>query len=389
MVAAADRFTNVAHIERVRSTFRRYLYLPDPTPLEVTLATVAANRMPGDPVWTLVIGPPSSGKTEIVNSTLGLPHMHAASEITVAGLLSGTGRKDKSRQATGGLLKEVGQFGILVLKDFTTVLSMNRDERSKVLAALREIFDGSWTRRLGTDGGQAFPWKGKLGLIAGCTDEIERHHEVIASMGDRYLRLRMPEVDPKQQGSRSQSNQGREVEMRRQLEAAVTEFFSGVDLSAGVVVQEGDQCRINALASFTALARSSVQRDGYRREIQFVPDSEMPGRLSKCMLSLFGGAIKIGLGGDRAFDLIRQVAFDSVPKVRRQVLREILEYPLYPTIAHLAATARVPEITIRRALEDLRAHKVVESWHTNSNGAGEVWGLSADAAALLDEAGIL
>src|SRR5580700_2259454 len=85
-------------LNRVVDQFQEYLHLPDPTPLVMTLATVAANSMPGDPVWLLLIGPPGSGKTEILNSTLKLPNMHSASTLTEAGLLSGTSMKDTPTQ---------------------------------------------------------------------------------------------------------------------------------------------------------------------------------------------------------------------------------------------------------------------------------------------------
>lgn len=46
--------------------FQRWLHLPDPGSLYVTLAAVVANRTAGDPVWLLLVGPPGSGKTEVL-----------------------------------------------------------------------------------------------------------------------------------------------------------------------------------------------------------------------------------------------------------------------------------------------------------------------------------
>jgi hypothetical protein len=39
-------------------TFRQWQHLPDPEPLYVVLATVAANLMLSDPTWLLLVGPP-------------------------------------------------------------------------------------------------------------------------------------------------------------------------------------------------------------------------------------------------------------------------------------------------------------------------------------------
>ena len=69
-----------------------------------------------------------------------------------AALLSGTPAKSRAKDASGGLLRKISGSGVLVVKDFTSILSMNRDTRALLLAALREIYDGHWSRNVGTDG---------------------------------------------------------------------------------------------------------------------------------------------------------------------------------------------------------------------------------------------
>ena len=115
-----------------------------------------------------------------------------AATLTEPALLSGTPKKDTSRSAKGGLLREIGEFGILLAKDFTSILSMHRESRAAVLAALREVYDGSWTRHLGTDGGKTLTWSGKVAVLAGVTPTIDSHHAVMASMGERFVLYRLP-----------------------------------------------------------------------------------------------------------------------------------------------------------------------------------------------------
>ena len=64
-----------------------------------------------------------------------MPKVFPVSTITGEGaLLSATSRRDVAEDATGGLLRQVGECGFLVLKDFTSVLEMSRDRRSEVIA---------------------------------------------------------------------------------------------------------------------------------------------------------------------------------------------------------------------------------------------------------------
>src|SRR5262249_48050153 len=155
---------------------------------------VAANLLPGDPIWLGVIGPPSSAKTEILNSISLLPHVVQAATLTPAGLLSGTPKKQYDKTAKGGLLRQIGSFGIIALKDFGSILSMRPDAKAEVLAALREVYDGSWTRHLGTDGGRTLTWSGKVALLFAATSVIDSHYGVIGAMGDRFLLCRLAPV---------------------------------------------------------------------------------------------------------------------------------------------------------------------------------------------------
>ena len=186
------------------------------------LATVAANRLEAfDPLWLLVVGPSGGGKTETIAGISGLADVRPAATMTEAALLSGTSTREKAAGAKGGLLREIGDFGILTLKDFGSVLSMHRDARAAVLAALREVFDGEWVRHVGTDGGQALHWRGKVGLVAGATPAIDQHHAVLAQLGERFVFYRLDVDDAGAQARRSLRHQGREREMRRVLREAV------------------------------------------------------------------------------------------------------------------------------------------------------------------------
>lgn len=212
-------------LEEVVTTFRRWLFLPDSRALYVVLATIAANRLPGDPVWLALVGTPGSGKSELLQAAKGLEHVYPVATLTEPALLSGTPKRDQAANASGGLLREIGDQGIILCKDFGSVLSMHREARAQVLAALREIYDGSWTRHVGVDGGRTLSWSGRVGLVAGCTPTIDRHHAVMGAMGERFVLYRLPPIDAAEQGRRALAHAGREEAMRADLTAAVSDLF--------------------------------------------------------------------------------------------------------------------------------------------------------------------
>ena len=258
------------NVERVIEVFRDSLYLPDVRPLLAVLGTVAAARLPGDPVWLVLVGPPGGGKTELLQGASALDDVHPIATLTEASLLSGTPRKEHDYDATGGLLRLIGDKGIILCKDFGSVLNMHRDARASVLAALREVYDGSWTRHIGTSGGRTFHWQGEVGLIAGCTPTIDRHHAVMGAMGERFVMFRLPEAESDEQARRALEHAGREASMRRDLTDAVRSLFDA-GLGTPRPLSDAERARLVPLAALVVRCRSAVERDSYNRDIELIP----------------------------------------------------------------------------------------------------------------------
>src|SRR6516225_2631936 len=215
----------VSPIDETLAVFDRWLLLKDHVPILATLGTVSANMLAGDPVWLGLIGPSSCGKTEILDALSELPCVARVSTLSMPGLLSGTPRQQQSQGATGGLLRQIGNPGIIVCKEFSSILTMRPDMRTDLLNALREIYDGSWTRRIGSDGGKVLTWSGKIGFLFGCTEAIDTYHDAINNLGHRFLYSRVGLV---RQGHLKKAIKHRgagAAQMRKELAAAVSKLF--------------------------------------------------------------------------------------------------------------------------------------------------------------------
>ena len=375
-------------LDDVVAVFRRYLHLPDPCAVFAVLGAYAANRMEGDPVWILIIGPASGGKTEVLLALLRLPDVRLVGTLTEPSLLSGVSKRDKVVGAKGGFLHEIGAFGIIVLKDFTSVLSMHRDARAAVLGALRECYDGSYSRGVGTDGGKLLSWTGKLGLVAGCTPSIDSHHAVISTMGERFVFLRLPPVDPVAQGMRALDRLGGEGEgqMRRELGEAVLSLFAGIEIPKTCPSLDIEaKRRLVALASLAVRCRSAVERDSFRREISLVPEPEAPARLVLILVRLLLGMKVVGVSDDDAWRVISKCALDSMPQLRRDVFELLRRHPEPLSTSRIAERTGYPAVTVRRACEDLTAHGVVVR-EVGGSGKTDQWALSSWALEMYAQA---
>ena len=177
-------------LDSVHAVFKKWLGEDyDTDVLVAVLATGAAARLTGDALWLLVISGSGNAKTETAQSLAGAGACVTSTITSEGALLSASPR---SANATGGLLLKVplGNHGLLVIKDVTSILSMDKRARALVLAALREIHDGKWERNVGIHGGKTLTWTGRITVVGACTTAWDTAHAVIAIMGDRFVVVR-------------------------------------------------------------------------------------------------------------------------------------------------------------------------------------------------------
>ena len=91
-----------SELDNVVAAFDKWIELENHEPIYVTLGAVAANYLPGPPVWLGLLAPPSSAKTEILNSLSRLDKVQLATTMSPAALLSGTPKKQVHKDAKGG-----------------------------------------------------------------------------------------------------------------------------------------------------------------------------------------------------------------------------------------------------------------------------------------------
>jgi hypothetical protein len=346
-------------IADVHDTFREWLgddY--DTEALDAVLAAAACEQLDGDPPWLLLISGSGNAKTETVVPLAGAGALVTSTITSEGALLSATPKKEHSKDATGGLLRKLGDRGLLVIKDVTSILSANRDTRALVLAALREVYDGRWYRNVGVDGGRTLEWTGRIVCIGAVTTAWDRAHDVIASMGDRFLLVRMDSTTGRRAaGLRAINNTGAETRMRAELSATVGRLLGQID-TASTEVSDSETGVLLAAADLVTLARTGVDFD-YRGDVIDSHAPEMPTRFAKQLTQIVRGAVAIGIDRRQALKLAIRCARDSMPPLRLALIDDVAANP-YSTATDVRRRLDKPRATVDRQLQALHMLRVLE-----------------------------
>lgn len=365
-----EAYARQTGIDAVHAVFRRWLGAEyDLTALDAVLSVAASERLDGDPVWLLVVSGSGNAKTETVNALNGAGAFVTSTVTSDAALLSATPKKDRAKDATGGLLRKIGDAGLLVIKDFTSILSMNRDLRTTVLAALREVYDGRWDRSVGAEGGRTLTWEGRIVLIGATTTAYDAAHAVIATMGDRFALVRMDSSTGRQAaGRQALANVGKESEMRQELADAVGALLKEVDAERAHCTGE-DMEVLLAVADLVTMSRTAVERDFKGDPIE-AHAPEMPTRFAKMLGQVLRGALAIGIEPARARRIAVRVAADSMPPLRLLILRDVAAHPRSPCRDVVKRVQR-PRTTVDRALQELHLIGLLEV--IDGDGVDSTW----------------
>jgi IclR helix-turn-helix domain len=380
----AEFGVSMTRLRDVEKCFAKSYQLTDFEPLHVVLAVVAANQLEGDPVWLLLVAPPSSLKSEIIRALIKLPAVYPLSSLTAQTLASGY-EGQNGREPSLLLKLREQRKRVLTLKDFTTVLTMHRDKRAEILSQLREVYDGQYRKEFGT--GKVVDWNGKLGLIAGVTPVIDTQYTVTQLLGERFLLYRLVPDDPVSVAQRAIQQQGTESAFRNEIPEVVARFFQGLTF-VQVDIPEPIESRLAALAAFTARARSGVMWSP-QGEIEYIPAPEGPGRIAKQLATLAKGlAIVRETTIVTAADYLTlfRVAEDTAPAQRRTFIDCLVKLDADgPQETKVIADATgYPSSTTRRYLRDLAAMGLVDRSSVEKNR--DQWALSDLAVNFLRDA---
>lgn len=336
--------------------------------IKVVLATYISVKLDiPSSLWLMVVGVPSSAKTDLVGMLRKATNSYFVDTLTQNPFASGY--VPKKGQKAYDLLDEV-PGKCLIIKDFTTIFSLNHDTVKKLLGELVSIYDGYYKKFSPTRGLKEYETVfSHIGCIT--PSAINKHYNYMNIIGPRFFFYRLPQIDPKKidQGFviAWQSNRKQRLE---EVSTKVCNYLKQVEKSLEEspkidFTTPGIKKALQQLAYFTSKSRGTVFtqqqdfKDSQGNQVTYfdVKDCQVeePWRAFNQLKGLATSLAVIKQSNKVTWDEIRileKIVLSSMPTLRAEVV-EVFRRNEYLTSRELSLKIQKSQRTGQRVLKEL------------------------------------
>jgi 5S rRNA maturation endonuclease (ribonuclease M5) len=371
----SDRKITLEEVHEAVSKIGMYLKELLETIVAVTISAQMRNK---PPLWLMIVGPPSSIKTELVkmldylNGTL----VYYVDSMTENAFASGFLPKDGSEPHD--LLPEL-DGKCFIVKDYTTMFSLNEETLKKILGDMTSMFDEDFNKFSATRGNVTY--KSLFSQIGCITPSvINKHQRYMSQIGARFLYYRVPELDADSEkkgfGIAWSDETGEERKKLINEARIITSSFCKqlIDELPNIKLKtESEEIRgkINNLAKFISKARGIVNtrpasfiKDGKEIKYNEVIDIqiEQPWRAFQQVralarfLAITRGKQEVDM---EEIETMKDIAIASMPVHRARVLASFKGSRMLES-AEIAEIAGISPRTAQRVLKELISLKILD-----------------------------
>ena len=350
----------------IKAEFAKYIVCKDEWALDMVMATLIGNSvLNSDPLWTMIIGPSSGGKTTLIAPACSLSNVHFIDDLTEKTLLSGF--KVKGQEVS--LLNRIGKTGIMAFSDFTTILMKNPNSKGEILTQLKMVYDGKFTKFTGTGG---MMWEGKIGLIAASTPDIYAHLEAGRSMGERFLYYWLDQPTDEEVAKKQQETNMSSKDITKAMQGMYLQYCQEVATfirEKGLPtfsLTEDQKKRVRDAAIFCVNGKATVHTDFKSGKVDQIPNKAGVGRDNKTFDVLLH-ALQVmdafeyddwsrPISEDR-IRLVDKCAYSSINRERRKIMEVLIAQPkaITPTEIGTAKGLGMEKDSVEKYLVPLHA----------------------------------
>lgn len=351
-------------------------YLPNTRKALKLLLAVATSATRSNRVmlWLLLVGSPSSGKTDLVRLIKSNDLVINLDNLTLNAFISGERATEK--QEVYDLLPTL-DGKCLVVKDWTVIFSLDEKACRKIIGDMVGAYDKSLSKHSSRRGHIEYESEfSHLGCITPAT--LNKHVQYLNMIGPRFLSYSMPIMSSKDENKSFEaifSNKDRQIEEKVAREAT-SEFLRGLNsksidlikpLSKPVQEYLKIASRFMARARGIVVIQASTFKDDAGKDITYYEPSEVqieqPWRAVQQLITL----VKyLALVENREevnpddLEIVKDVVLSSMPADRAQALNTLKNNQGEVTAKQLSEGVDRSTKTARRLLDEFTFLELVD-----------------------------
>mgnify|MGYP003340607996 FL=1 len=329
----------------------------------IVAATLLGAKLPGDPLWMFLVGPPSTSKTTIVDAfAFDCQHCESLSKLTSKALISGW--------KIPGTDDDVSIFPLLknrtlLIKDYTAVMSLGSGVQEELYGILRDCYDGRVKVTYGN--GKTCDYNDVyFSLVAAVTDEIRRDNR--SALGERFLKCEVigEDYDAMALTMAALNSVVKDATRTRNLQllgCSIRNYLNGVYINPNNLPTLPDKYKLSlsALSLVIGHLRATVAKT--QDDLQFRSRPEGGGRVVK-QLSKLGLCLSLLLKkpefDKEVYRLVKKVALDTIKSFQLELCQLLSLNVKGLTTNQIQHRMQIPKTTTQRILGDLQALQVVQ-----------------------------
>lgn len=349
----------------------------------------------GPPLWLILVGVSSSGKSVILKAYRGAPSCLFIDEFTGAGIRNNvfelfdaeaitkfnTNPNDPS--LTSAQKRIYSKYlvsrpdGKKIPKRVLIIEDMGRflQEDQKLFASLRSMYEGHYTSILSSGIREL---TGRITVLAAATPAIDSFQEQRQELGERFVLMRLREPQAHELRGRpdpSEDDPPGLVDIKKLTDSLLLNRRNTMQTGKPAIC-DTHMSYLKQLSSFVAQARAAVNRDEFTGVILTPITPELPHRLDKQLLVMYRNLLRLynsDCKDDGPFQRLVEIGVGSMPYTRFQMhsilyearetttskktdsLESLLDPSLYAwvTSEELSAQLRVSRKTVEQEAETL------------------------------------
>lgn len=346
-------------LKDVHAVVRKWLHLKDMNRVDLILAVALSRMLKGTKLWLIIIGGSGGTKSELLKP-LDDDEVttYVLQELTPNTLVSG------NNYAEDLALKIKDK--IILIYDMAILLNLRKDDKAKVWAQLRELYDGNCSKDVGS-GKKGTKYKDlNVTLIACSTGAIDNQILIHNTLGTREMLYRIKptvEIDEEEAlMNKVLENDEKEEQMRKELREVFDKFFS-YRKPKNITLPKEVLAVIKNYVKYVIVLRTSAALDSYTGDLLSTAETEYPTRILKqykrtyqCLKSLDDNYTD-----EKALGIIREVRDSSCNQDRIEILKFLVKNaPEKLPFWKIGQALRLGNSTIKRHLATLWNLKLVE-----------------------------